>query len=75
MYRVIKNEEYPKGEVKKGTVDDLMREICCMSTLIWGKTFTKALKRTVKRHSPLNKNIEETMMSSLLEIGTHDEVY
>ena len=32
-----------------------------MRTLIWGKTFIKALKQTVKRHPSLNTDIEETL--------------
>jgi mRNA-degrading endonuclease YafQ of YafQ-DinJ toxin-antitoxin module len=32
-----------------------------MRALIWGKTFMKAFKRTVKKHPKLSKDIEETL--------------
>ncbi|HDH53104.1 MAG TPA: type II toxin-antitoxin system mRNA interferase toxin, RelE/StbE family [Nitrospirae bacterium] len=32
-----------------------------MRTLIWGKTFIRAFKRTIKKHPNLNKDIEETL--------------
>ena len=32
-----------------------------MRTLIWGKTFTRAFKRTVKKHPTLSQDIEETL--------------
>ena len=32
-----------------------------MRTLIWGKTFLKAFRRTVKRHPELRKELEETL--------------
>ncbi|HEX9665565.1 MAG TPA: type II toxin-antitoxin system mRNA interferase toxin, RelE/StbE family [Thermodesulfobacteriota bacterium] len=32
-----------------------------MRTLIWGKTFLKAFKRTVKKHPELRNDIEETL--------------
>jgi addiction module RelE/StbE family toxin len=32
-----------------------------MRTLIWGKTFIRTFKRTIKKHSTLNKDIEETL--------------
>jgi addiction module RelE/StbE family toxin len=32
-----------------------------MTTLIWGKTFIKAFKRTIKKHPTLKHDIEETL--------------
>ena len=32
-----------------------------MRSLIWGKTFVRALKRTIKKHPTLNKDVEETL--------------
>lgn len=32
-----------------------------MRTLIWGKTFVKAFKRTIKKHPTLSKDIEKTL--------------
>ncbi|PIP13819.1 MAG: type II toxin-antitoxin system mRNA interferase toxin, RelE/StbE family [bacterium (Candidatus Stahlbacteria) CG23_combo_of_CG06-09_8_20_14_all_40_9] len=32
-----------------------------MRTLIWGKTFTRAFKRTVKKYPTLSQDIEETL--------------
>ena len=32
-----------------------------MRTLIWGNTFVKALKRTVRKYPTLNQDIEETL--------------
>ena len=32
-----------------------------MRKLIWGKTFASALKRTIKKHPTLNKDVEETL--------------
>jgi len=32
-----------------------------MRTLIWGKTFLKAFKRTLKKHPELRNDIEETL--------------
>lgn len=32
-----------------------------MRTLIWGKTFVRAFKRTVKKHPNLIKDIEKTL--------------
>ena len=32
-----------------------------MRTLIWGKTFIRAFKRTIKKHPTLSKDIEETL--------------
>jgi addiction module RelE/StbE family toxin len=32
-----------------------------MRTLIWGKTFLRALDRTIKKHPTLRKDIEETL--------------
>jgi len=32
-----------------------------MRTLIWGKTFIKAFKRTVKKYPTLSQDIEETL--------------
>lgn len=32
-----------------------------MRTLIWGKTFIRAFKRTIKRHPTFKSNIEETL--------------
>jgi addiction module RelE/StbE family toxin len=32
-----------------------------MRTLIWSKTFVRALKRTVRKHSALQNDIEETL--------------
>jgi len=32
-----------------------------MRTLIWGKTFIRALKRTIKKHTTSIKDIEETL--------------
>ena len=32
-----------------------------MRTLIWGKTFIKAFKRTIKKHPDLKKDIEITL--------------
>jgi addiction module RelE/StbE family toxin len=32
-----------------------------MRTLIWGKTFIRAFKRTLKKHPELKKDIEETL--------------
>jgi len=32
-----------------------------MRTLIWGKTFVKALRRTIKKHPSLRKDIEKTL--------------
>ena len=32
-----------------------------MRTLIWGPTFVRALKRTVKKHPPLKQDIEDTL--------------
>lgn len=32
-----------------------------MRTLIWGKTFTKAFRRAIKKHPTLDKDIEETL--------------
>ncbi|HEX3035211.1 MAG TPA: type II toxin-antitoxin system mRNA interferase toxin, RelE/StbE family [Thermodesulfobacteriota bacterium] len=32
-----------------------------MRTLIWGKTFLRAFRRTVKKHPDLEKDIEETL--------------
>jgi addiction module RelE/StbE family toxin len=32
-----------------------------MRTLIWGKTFVRAFRRTIKKHPTLNKDIEETL--------------
>ncbi len=32
-----------------------------MRTLIWGKTFVRAFKRTIKKHPTLSKDIEETL--------------
>jgi len=29
--------------------------------ILWGKTFIKALRRTIKKHPTLNKDIEETL--------------
>ncbi len=32
-----------------------------MRTLIWGKTFIRALKRTIRKHPPLKHSIEEAL--------------
>ncbi len=32
-----------------------------MRTLIWGKTFIRAFKRTIKKHPTLKQDIEETL--------------
>lgn len=32
-----------------------------MRTLIWGKTFVRAFKRTTKKHPNLRKDIEKTL--------------
>lgn len=32
-----------------------------MRTLIWGKTFIRAFKRTIKKYPMLSKDIEETL--------------
>ena len=32
-----------------------------MRKILWGKTFIKALRRTIKKHPTLNKDIEETL--------------
>ena len=32
-----------------------------MRTLIWGNTFVKAFKRTIKRHPDLKKDMEKTL--------------
>jgi len=32
-----------------------------MRTLVWGKTFLRAFKRTVKKHPELRNDIEETL--------------
>ncbi|MCK4325266.1 type II toxin-antitoxin system mRNA interferase toxin, RelE/StbE family [bacterium] len=32
-----------------------------MRTLIWGKTFKRAFKRTIKKHPDLKEGIEETL--------------
>ena len=32
-----------------------------MRTLIWGKTFVRALKRTIRKHPTLKHDIEETL--------------
>jgi addiction module RelE/StbE family toxin len=32
-----------------------------MRTLIWSKTFVRAVKRTIKKHSTLSKDIEKTL--------------
>lgn len=32
-----------------------------MRTLIWGKTFTRAYNRTIKKYPTLSKDIEETL--------------
>ncbi len=32
-----------------------------MRALIWGKTFVRALKRTIKKHPTLSKDIEKTL--------------
>jgi addiction module RelE/StbE family toxin len=32
-----------------------------MRTLIWGKTFVRAFKRTIKKHPNLGKDIEKTL--------------
>ncbi len=32
-----------------------------MRTLIWGKTFVRAFKRTIKKHPNLRTDIEETL--------------
>jgi len=32
-----------------------------MRTLIWGKTFVKVFKRTIKKHPTLSKDIEKTL--------------
>lgn len=32
-----------------------------MRTLIWGKTFVKAFKRTIKKYPTLKQDIEETL--------------
>ena len=38
-----------------------------MRTLIWGKTFIKALKRTLRKYPTLKQDIEETLR--LLQIN------
>jgi len=32
-----------------------------MRRLIWGKTFVRALKRTIKKHPTLNKDVEKAL--------------
>ena len=32
-----------------------------MRTLVWGKPFVRALRRTIKKHPTLNKEIAETL--------------
>lgn len=32
-----------------------------MRTLIWGKTFVRAFKRTIKKHPTLKQDVEETL--------------
>lgn len=39
-----------------------------MRTLIWSKTFVRAVKRTIKKHSTLSKDIEKTLRL-LTELG------
>ena len=45
-----------------------------MRTLVWGKTFIRALKRTLKKNPKL-KLVEKEGDILLADIGTHDEVY
>jgi len=47
-----------------------------MRTLIWGKTFVRAFKRTIKRHPTLIKDIENTLRllakdPFVPQLGTH----
>jgi len=47
-----------------------------MRKLIWGKTFVRALKQTIKKHPTLKKDVEETLSVLLNDpfasrLGTH----